>query len=349
MCNCLENTVVSEKWYTPPEGCATPASVKIKVVKMGNREVHVPREEYTKIIACFHLTCGNGKTGKEMQVLSFPIWFSCLHGAPCFLVDPETVKFSPTYQCNMGESKCYGMGDNFERFPQNAIKHAETFKALLDWTEERLVDAFIAEIKPETTVVRLFEIGDLTPKMLRVIVKVARHFESEGRKINFYGYTKKYIICNNFVANNGGTLKKAFPKNLNILFSEWEGLEMPNPYNFPVSAFVPFENRENLVLSKGDFICPCSFPEWGGTCLDCGQCQKCRAGNRVYLVEHSTENSRDTDREAHEKQKALKEAYTSLKQAVMVLTPIGGDTLKQAERALKAFKKNHIDKFVKRA
>lgn len=348
MCNCVENTIIQEKYYFPPKGCNTPHDIQIKVVKMGNREVHVPLEEYDKLIPGINITTGNDKTGEEIQILSLPIFYTCKHNAPCFKCKEGTIKYNKLYDTEVGENDCYGCGNNFEYHPDNAIRYAETFKAFQTWNEERLVNEIISKIKPETRIMRWFEIGDLNPKILRVMIKVADYFLAIDRDIKFYPYTKKYEIVNDYVANHGGSIQVAIPSNLNILFSEWEGLDMPNPYGFAVSSFVPFAKRNDITLEEGDFICPCSFPEWGGTCFDCGQCANVKPGKRVYLIEHSTQDSKKADKEAHAKQKALKEARGALKASMKALEAIGGSAYNMALKAWEAFKAEHIDRFLKR-
>jgi hypothetical protein len=70
---------------------------------------------------------------------------------------------------------------------------------------------------------------------------------------DFLCFTKQYSVVNNYVAENGMP-----PKNLHVIFSAWDGVEMPNPYNFPVARVVrPGEDPS---------------PEWftcGGNCFDC--------------------------------------------------------------------------------
>ena len=45
-------------------------------------------------------------------------------------------------------------------------------------------------------------------------------------------YTKRYEIINEYVRTHGGSIAKALPDNLSIMFSVWDGLECVNPYGF---------------------------------------------------------------------------------------------------------------------
>ena len=52
----------------------------------------------------------------------------------------------------------------------------------------------------------------------------------------FWTYTKMYDIVNEYVRTHGDDRAIAIPSNLSIMFSEWSGQDMPNPYNFPTFA-----------------------------------------------------------------------------------------------------------------
>ena len=89
-------------------------------------------------------------------------------------------------------------------------------------------------------------------------------------------YTKQYSIVNEYVRNNGGKRRKAIPANLSIMFSEWRGLAMENPYGFPEFRVV---FKDDAVKPSG-FYCP-------GNCDICkaNHCG-CIAGQTVYCNEH---------------------------------------------------------------
>lgn len=87
-------------------------------------------------------------------------------------------------------------------------------------------------------------------------------------------FTKQYDFVNKALENG---LK--IPANLHILFSEWKGMEMKNPYNMPVAH----------VIFKGE------YPEanWNicsGNCLECAKhktnCWKVNNGEHVAFHEH---------------------------------------------------------------
>lgn len=64
------------------------------------------------------------------------------------------------------------------------------------------------------------------------MVAIARMFPN----FRFWTYTKMYSLVNEYVRTHGDNRQTAIPSNLSIMFSEWSGTEMPNPYNFPTFA-----------------------------------------------------------------------------------------------------------------
>lgn len=87
-------------------------------------------------------------------------------------------------------------------------------------------------------------------------------------------FTKRYGFVNKAIDSG-----IEIPKNLHILFSEWDGMEMDNPYNMPV-AHVIFKGEEPK-------------PNWnicGGNCLNCTKtkdgCWTLKNGEHVAFYEH---------------------------------------------------------------
>ena len=90
---------------------------------------------------------------------------------------------------------------------------------------------------------------------------------------DFLCFTKKYDLVNEFLNH------KTIPDNLHIIFSEWEGMSMENPYNLPV-AHVVFKGCEPLESWE---ICQ-------GNCLECALngygCWHMKKGDNVAFYEH---------------------------------------------------------------
>lgn len=87
-------------------------------------------------------------------------------------------------------------------------------------------------------------------------------------------YTKQYHIVNEWIANNGN-----LPANFHVMFSEWRGLKMENPYGMP----------EFRVVFKDDAVKP--DPRCNHYCPgNCDVCKKtgrgCIAGETTYCNEH---------------------------------------------------------------
>ena len=92
--------------------------------------------------------------------------------------------------------------------------------------------------------------GDiLNAEYFRHMVKIAVF----NPHTEFLAFTKRYSIVNDHISEFG-----ALPKNLHIIFSEWDGVEMPNPHNLPTAAVVRPGNDPK--------------PDWkvcGGNCFEC--------------------------------------------------------------------------------
>ena len=91
----------------------------------------------------------------------------------------------------------------------------------------------------------------------------------------FWTYTKNYNLVNEYIATHGGNKESAIPANLSIMFSEWKGLEMINPYGLPeFSCHFPDEPKPTC------YKCP-------GNCDVCkAACKGCIAGENTYADLH---------------------------------------------------------------
>lgn len=101
------------------------------------------------------------------------------------------------------------------------------------------------------------------------MVKIAREFP----EFKYWTYTKAYHIVNEWVKNNG---KESIPDNLSVMFSEWRGMPMVNPYGFPEFRVV-FKDEK-----KPDGVKWCN-----GNCNHCIHANShCVKGETVYCMEH---------------------------------------------------------------
>lgn len=90
----------------------------------------------------------------------------------------------------------------------------------------------------------------------------------------FWTYTKNYAVVNEYCRRRGGRV--AIPENLSIMFSEWRGMPMVNPYGFPEFSVV-FKDDEHKPAGH---YCP-------GNCDVCKATHRgCIAGETTYCHEH---------------------------------------------------------------
>ena len=119
-----------------------------------------------------------------------------------------------------------------------------------------------------------FHVGGDFPSIeyLTEMVKTAKLFP----EFRFWTYTKAYYIVNRYVKEHGNSRRKAIPENLSIMFSEWRGVPMDNPYGFPEFR-VHFKDEPEPV---NVFKCP-------GNCRICiEQHRGCIVGETTYVDEH---------------------------------------------------------------
>lgn len=89
-------------------------------------------------------------------------------------------------------------------------------------------------------------------------------------------YTKNYRVVNTWIDANG---RDAIPANFHIMFSEWRGLEMINPYHMPEFRVV-FKDDEHKPDPATNHYCP-------GNCDICKAMNRgCVAGETTYCNEH---------------------------------------------------------------
>ena len=130
------------------------------------------------------------------------------------------------------------------------------------------------QVRAAAMVTRYFRFhvsGDIpNPEYLREMVATAEAIPGT----RFLAFTKQFKIVNDFIGAGG-----KIPENLHLIFSAWEGMEMPNPHGFPV-ANVIFKGTEPADHWK---IC-------GGNCLECAcrgvGCWELKPGEHIAFYEH---------------------------------------------------------------
>ena len=125
-----------------------------------------------------------------------------------------------------------------------------------------------------TTYFRFFVSGDIYDKdFLENMVLCAR----KNKYCNILCFTKKYSLVNEYLEHH------RLPKNLNIVFSAWKGLEMPNPFNLPTAEVMYKDGTSTATEGKKYTYCP-------GRCSECisekRSCWNLRKGEGVIFAEH---------------------------------------------------------------
>lgn len=84
---------------------------------------------------------------------------------------------------------------------------------------------------------------------LEYMIETAKRFPD----FTIWTYTKMYWLVNEYIRQHGGN-KSCIPANFTIMFSEWKGLPIDNPYNMPVFRCIyPEEKKpDNAMLCPGN-------------------------------------------------------------------------------------------------
>ena len=114
--------------------------------------------------------------------------------------------------------------------------------------------------------------GDIVNmEYLKGMVRVAR----ENKQCHFLVFTKMFDLVNEYLD------KHSKPKNLQILFSGWVGLEMNNPHNLPTAH--PIFADGSTTADNGAYLCK-------GDCTHCllykEGCWNLKKGEQVVFYAH---------------------------------------------------------------
>ena len=95
----------------------------------------------------------------------------------------------------------------------------------------------------------------------------------------FWTYTKNYKVVNEYCRKYG---RKNIPDNFSVMFSEWDGMPIDNPYGFPVFSVKMQAGNKNHQEAYFDGLYKCP-----GNCDVCKENGRgCIAGENVYCDEH---------------------------------------------------------------
>ena len=105
------------------------------------------------------------------------------------------------------------------------------------------------------------------------MVEIARKYPD----FTFWTYTKMYYIVNEWIRANG-----PLPDNFHVMFSVWDGMPTPNPYNMPVYVCRLKDGNKDMSDDQiySLYHCP-------GNCDICKAAGRgCVAGESAYIDEH---------------------------------------------------------------
>lgn len=196
------------------------------------------------------ITKGNKKIGRVLNVSLAPI-ITCCNCKGCLKLCYDIKAVLQYKNVAMARAKNYVIlvrdRDRYFNQIRSALKHRKTNKFFRWHVSGDIIDV------------------DYFDNM----VKIAREFP----EFRFWTYTKAYAYVNKWCELYG---KENIPSNLSVMFSEWRGMPMINPYGFP----------EFRVVFKDE-----KKPQGVKWC--CGNCEHCIAnrshcvvGETVYCMEH---------------------------------------------------------------
>ena len=209
------------------------------------------------IIPRVHISKGNRKIGRVLNVSTVPV-MDCKNCKEC-------------------KSICYAIGSYIQH--TNSVVPAWTDNSYFARNDRKAYFEEIRKACAKRKANKYFrwhvagEIIDMD--YFESMIAIAKEFPD----FKFWTYTKMYDLVNFYVMLHGDNKEQAIPENLVVMFSEWRGMEMYNPYGFPEFRVV-FHNDEVKPDPKQVWFCP-------GNCDSCKMANRgCVAGETTYCNEH---------------------------------------------------------------
>ena len=189
------------------------------------------------------ISSGNIKMG-DISSVSLPAVVTCRPDAPCF------AKCYARKMCAYRENVRASYERNLDIYRNNPESY---------WLQLRAHCSMVSAFRFHVS-------GDIPDiQYLEGMIKLAR----DCKNCQFLVFTKRAEWINDKISALKKQ-KKALPKNLHIVISNWGLWTLPNPYGLPVTNVIPRHTTpaeiEKLV-SDGSTICPSKHGEWG--CQDC--------------------------------------------------------------------------------
>ena len=201
------------------------------------------------------------------------------------------------------EGLCYAEQGCY-MFADNQAQYSENYNFYVNSKSSEFIAALqvVIDSNPSIKLFRYFTCGDIPDiRFVKCMVQLAKN----NPDVKFWSYTKKYSIINHYLDDN-----EPLPENLVIIFSHWQNRDktffpMDNPHNLPTSEFIPVGQEERKAAVT--HVCPCSDPSVNATCKTCDHpCYTLKPGESMALLEHSTKETKQRDKEIKAAKKALK-------------------------------------------
>lgn len=177
------------------------------------------------------VTAGNEKIGKVLNV-SLPPVFTCPNCSGC-------------------KHECYDKDDC--RYKNVLDARARNYSIMT-----RDIDGYFAQIQdavakhPSFTFFRFHVGGDIPFSNGDDYFSRMVQFAKNNPSLTIWTYTKNYWTVNRYVKENGGSIKAAIPENFSVMFSQWRGIPMENPYGF--AEFQAYYDDE--TIPDNVMVCP---------------------------------------------------------------------------------------------
>lgn len=207
-------------------------NLKTYAQKMVSAIMQCDADDVENLEVC--VSTGNTKIGKVLNV-SLPAVFSCM-------------------QCKHCAKECYDVRDC--RYTNTLKARARNWSIVTRSPEKYFSDIRRAIEKHPSFRYFRWHVGGDIPNLnyFAEVVAIAREYPN----VRFWTYTKVYGLVNEYVRTHGGSIAEAIPENMSVMFSEWRGFRMDNPYGF--AEFKAYYDDETV---------PSGIMECTGNCRIC--------------------------------------------------------------------------------
>lgn len=192
--------------------------------------------------ARIHFSKGNLKT--HTPSIDLPAGIFCNRNASCW-------QSARCYACWLHDNVQRNYLDNMQVLLSDSKKYFDSIRQFLNKTDSKFFRWHVS--------------GEIVnADYISNMVAIAKEYKN----IIFWTYTKKYLLVNDYLAQN-----KRLPKNLIIMFSADENLKLDNPYKLPVFTQYYLGNEKECIRIAKQKKLNANF-----CCGDCIRCQENKIG-----------------------------------------------------------------------